>query len=122
MRFPFGIDASRNTGIDWDNTICLDAMTYFGKPQLFVQTLEDLRRTHGSTSTMFVPSGKRLKYLPRTPPFIDAKSYSGRSSSLRLLLVFFIEFPLTPRNRSGADDANCLALFRVRYDKHPPRG
>ncbi len=37
--------------------------------------------TSGSSSTMLVPSRNRLKYLPRTPPFMDAKSYSGRMSS-----------------------------------------
>jgi hypothetical protein len=44
LTLPFGIDGSRNTGIDWNNTIFLNAATSWGKPEALVQTLEDLRR------------------------------------------------------------------------------
>jgi hypothetical protein len=33
---------------------------------------------------MFVPSRARRTYLPRTPPLIEAKSYSARISSDRM--------------------------------------
>jgi hypothetical protein len=50
----FEFDASRNTGIDWDNTVFLDARTDFGTPQALTQQLEDLRESLGD------PSSKRV--------------------------------------------------------------
>lgn len=48
--------------------------------------------TSGSSLARFVPPRKDAAYLPRTPPDIRAKSYSGSSSSLSL--SFFIESTL----------------------------
>ena len=70
----------------------------------------------GSMRTMFVPSRKRFAYLPRTPPFIEAKSYSGRSSSVAVLSAFFIKCTLAPCRKSGADNSDGLVLLGVRNE------
>jgi hypothetical protein len=46
MRSPFGGSASLNTGIDWENTIFLDAVTDFGAPEKYVQQLESFRQQY----------------------------------------------------------------------------
>lgn len=60
----------------------------------------------GSIGTMFVPSRARPAYLPRTPPFMDAKSYSARMSSASIRFVFFTAPSLAPCRTSGADDTD----------------
>jgi hypothetical protein len=50
MSLPFGIDASRNTGIDWDNTVFLNAVTDFGKPETYVRELDDLRKQYTNSA------------------------------------------------------------------------
>ena len=55
MSLPFGVDGSRNTGIDWDNAVFLNAVTDFGKPEAYARELENLRKKyvdplHGSPS------------------------------------------------------------------------
>src|SRR5579864_190745 len=47
--------------------------------------------TSGSSTTILVRSRSRFRYLARTPPFIAAKSYSGRISPFEFRSVFFIE-------------------------------
>jgi hypothetical protein len=47
--------------------------------------------TSGSNTTILVRSRSRFRYLARTPPFIAAKSYSGRISPFAFRSVFFIE-------------------------------
>jgi hypothetical protein len=42
-------DGGDNTGIDWENTIFLDATTGVGTPQYLAQQLEDLRQASGKT-------------------------------------------------------------------------
>jgi hypothetical protein len=46
LSFP-RLDAGDNTGIDWDNTVFLNAATDFGTPQSLAEGLEHLRRTSG---------------------------------------------------------------------------
>lgn len=46
LSFPTS-DVGDNTGIDWDNTVFLNATTDFGTPQSLAEGLEDLRRTSG---------------------------------------------------------------------------
>jgi hypothetical protein len=48
LSFP-GPDVGDNTGIDWDNTIFLNATTSFGTPESLARELEDLRRAAGKT-------------------------------------------------------------------------
>src|SRR5207249_9051793 len=51
----------------------------------------------GSSRARLLPSFRnRATYLPRTPPFMDAKSYSGFSSSSCVRLALLIEFSLAP--------------------------
>ena len=61
-----------------------------------------------------VPSRYRAEYFPRTPPFIDEKSYSGRMS---FRLFFFIEPSFMACCSSGADNPNCFTLFGMRDDQ-----
>lgn len=56
--------------------------------------------TSGWSATNVVPLS-RPAYLPRTPDPREAKSYSGRRSSGRRRLSFFIGAALTTRGRSG---------------------
>lgn len=63
-----------------------------------------------------MPSRYRAAYFPRTPPFMDEKSYSG-CVPFRLLL--FIEPSFMSCCSSGADDPHCIALFGVGDDKDP---
>ena len=50
VSWPFGIDGSRNMGIDWDNTVFLNAVTDFGKPESYAKELEDLRKKYADSS------------------------------------------------------------------------
>jgi len=50
MSLPIGIDASRNTGIDWENTVFLNAETGFGKPETYAEELEDLRKRYADAT------------------------------------------------------------------------
>src|SRR5439155_2520828 len=61
----------------------------------------------------------RATYLPRTPPFMDAKSYSGFSSSSCVRLALLIEFSLAPRGASGIDDANRVAIVGMCNHEQP---
>ena len=58
----------------------------------------------GSSNMRLVPARYRLTYLPRTPPFIEAKSYSGRMSLADRRLFFFIEPSFVACGSPGADD------------------
>src|SRR5439155_25958888 len=82
---------------------------------LTARSVGDVSATSCSIRTMFVLCRCRRAYLPRTPPFIDAKSYSGRMSSLRIRFVFFIKSSLTPCGGSRADDSNSIAGLCVRH-------
>jgi hypothetical protein len=76
--------------------------------------------TSGSSRTRLLPSFRsRAAYFPRTPPFMEAKSYSGRRSSWSGGLALLIECSLAPRRSPGADDADCIVTFGVRYDEEP---
>src|SRR5207249_5861261 len=77
--------------------------------------------TSGSRRTRLEPFFRRAAYFPRTPPFMDEKSYSGRSSFDLLRLLFFIEPPLSPRSEPSADDANRFASVRVRHHERSSR-
>src|SRR2546427_230437 len=67
--------------------------------------------TSASRTTMLLPSRTRAAYLPLTPP---RKSYSFRISFTRPLSVrFFINSPLPPRRRPGADQADLFTSFGV---------
>ena len=87
------------------------------KTKILNQAFKNFRRDASATSgwirTMFVASRARPAYLPRTPPFMDAKSYSGRISSDGVGFVFFIEFSFAPCGGSGADDSNDIRGFGV---------
>jgi len=50
MSLPFGIDGSRNTGIDWDNAVFLNAVTDFGKPETYAKELDDLRKKYADST------------------------------------------------------------------------
>ena len=52
----------------------------------------------GSRSTRFVPARYRVTYLPRTPPFIDAKSYSAR--------MWLADFPIISLHRTFVRDVS----------------
>src|SRR5439155_17765108 len=73
--------------------------------------------TSGSSRTRLLPLRSRATYLPRTPPFIDAKSYSGLRSSSAGLVVLLIECSFAPRRSSGADDADGIVTFSMRHDQ-----
>src|SRR5437773_1716310 len=66
----------------------------------------------GSIRTRFVAARNRLTYFPRTPPFMEAKSYSGRISLTAVLRAFFIESPLSAGRSPSTDDTNGIAFFR----------
>jgi hypothetical protein len=38
------------TGIDWDNTLFLNAVTDFGKPEAYAKELEDLRKRYADAT------------------------------------------------------------------------
>jgi len=69
----------------------------------------------GSSNMRLVPARYRLAYLPRTPPFIEAKSYSGRMSLVDLRLFFFIKPSFVGCGLPGADDPNHFAVLGVRH-------
>src|SRR5579859_7845120 len=69
----------------------------------------------GSNNMRLVPARYRLAYLPRTPPFIEAKSYSGRMSWFDFRLFFFIEPSFAACGTPGADDPDRFALIAVRH-------
>src|SRR5437867_10522661 len=71
--------------------------------------------TSGSISTMFVPARARRTYLPRTPPFMDAKSYSARMSSAGIGFVFFIKLLLMPCGGSCVDGSDRVGGLSVRH-------
>src|SRR3989454_11659594 len=73
--------------------------------------------TSGSSRTRLLPLRSRATYLPRTPPFIDAKSYSGLRSSSAGLVALLIEFSFAPRRSSGADDADGIVSFSMRHNQ-----
>ena len=56
------------------------------------------------------------RYFPRTPPFSDLMSYSGRSSSTALVLRFFVGMRFGSCCWTGADDAS-LARAAIRVGK-----
>src|SRR3989454_450150 len=79
--------------------------------------------TSGSSRTRLLPLRSRATYLPRTPPFIDAKSYSGRRSLSLCRFALFIELSLAPRRSTGADDADGVVSLRVGHNQDvSPRG
>ena len=61
-----------------------------------------------------VPAQNRFAYLPRTPPFIVAKSYSGRMPLTVFRLAFFIESSLGARRAPGSDDPDQVVFLGVR--------
>src|SRR5882762_2437819 len=73
--------------------------------------------TSGSSRTRLLPLRSRATYLPRTPPRIDAKSYSGLRSSSADLVALLIEFSFAPRRSSGADDTDGIVSFSMRHNQ-----
>jgi hypothetical protein len=78
--------------------------------------------TSGSRRTRVVPGPNRAAYFPRTPPFMLAKSYSGRMSpvdfDLRVFdlpFAFFIKPSFVRCGLSGADDSDSLPIFSMSY-------
>ena len=63
-----------------------------------------------------------MTYLPRIPPFMDAKSYSGSISLLDLRLPFFIEPWFMTRCASGTDYPNRAAILGMDYHKNAATG
>lgn len=61
--------------------------------------------TSGSRSTRFEPERSRLTYLPRTPPFIDAKSCSGSMPFEARLRTFVIDNTESGPSRRDAQQA-----------------
>ncbi|MBI5583107.1 MAG: hypothetical protein HY892_04735 [Deltaproteobacteria bacterium] len=58
--------------------------------------------TSGLRTMIFEDSFKRFEYFPRTnPPGKSDRRYSGRSSSWRSFLSFFIVFPCPLQRRAG---------------------
>ena len=51
VSLPFVVE-SRNTGIDWDNTVFLAAVTDFGKPETYAKELEDLRKRYADATAL----------------------------------------------------------------------
>jgi hypothetical protein len=64
--------------------------------------------------------GARRTYFPRTPPFMEAKSYSARSSSLSLAF-FFTRPTLAPRGFSRADQPDPGVTFGYDTTRTRPR-
>jgi hypothetical protein len=62
-----------------------------------------------------VPARYWVTYLPRTRPFIDAKSYSGRISFADFRLSLFIEPSFVTCGSAGADDPDRVAFLRMHY-------
>src|SRR5712691_3851757 len=73
--------------------------------------------TSGSSRTRLLPLRSRAMYFPRTPSFIDAKSYSGLRSSSSGRVVLLIEFSFAPRCSPGTDDADGIVSLRVRHNQ-----
>ena len=61
-----------------------------------------------------MPARYRFAYLPRTPPFIDAKSYSERMPFMVFRLTFFIESSFVARSAPRSDDPDQYTLYRGR--------
>jgi len=53
-----------------------------------------------------VPARNWFAYLPRIPPFMDTKSYSGRRSFATFRLAFLIEYSFVARSLPSADESN----------------
>ena len=66
-----------------------------------------------------MPARNRLTYFPRTPPFMEAKSYSGRISSSRILSIFFIEPSFAPGRLPGADNSYSVVPLARAYNQKP---
>lgn len=66
-----------------------------------------------------MPPRNRLTYFPRTPPFMEAKSYSGRISSSRILFIFFIEPSFASGRLPGADNSCSVAPLAMGYNQKP---
>src|SRR5438132_3399615 len=77
--------------------------------------------TSGSSKTKLLPLRSRATYLPRPPPFLDAKSYSGRRSLSLCRFALFIELSLAPRRSTGADDADGVVSLRVGHNQDVSR-
>src|SRR3989449_7790361 len=73
--------------------------------------------TSGSSRTRLLPLRSRATYLPRTPPFIDAKSYSGLRSSSAGLVALLIEFSFAPCRSSSDDDSDGIVSFSMRHNQ-----
>lgn len=76
--------------------------------------------TSGARRIKLVPSRYCLAYLPRTPPFMDAKSYSGRSSSVGLTSLVFIVPSFMWGCWSRRDDSNRRVTIRVSNNQQAP--
>src|SRR3989441_5137924 len=79
--------------------------------------------TSRASKTKLLPLPSPATELPPTPPFIDAKSYSGRRSLSLCRFALFIELSLAPRRSTGADDADGVVSLRVGHNQDvSPRG
>src|SRR5947208_8381078 len=94
-----------------DSVMCKTAR----KASLTAASVGKTSASSGSRSTRLVPARYCLMYLPRTPPFIDAKSYSGRMSFAGLRLAFFIKSSFLLCCSSGANDPNRITVLGVGY-------
>jgi len=73
--------------------------------------------TSGSRTTMLFSRRSRSTYLPRTPPFIEAKSYCARMSSSGWS-AFFIKSSFLWRRISGIDYSNSVLIFGMRHNQN----
>ena len=71
--------------------------------------------TSGSSTTTLLSRRSFSTYLPRTPPRIEAKSYSARISSLRWFP--FIKSSFLSCSSPRTDDSNDMVTFSMRHDQ-----
>src|SRR5574337_2110251 len=71
----------------------------------------------GSSSARLLPLRSWAAYFPRTPPFIEAKSYSARISLSLASRTLLIESSLAAGCTPGTDDSNPVATLRVDHDQ-----
>ena len=94
---------------------------YERRARLTLAPSEKASATPGSSRTMVVPAVADAKYLPRTPPFSDVRSYSGLSSSWTSVLRFLVGMGFSSGGETGGDDPNLIrAAIGVSEEEDTP--
>lgn len=96
------------------------ARAVFNTPRRAWFTASSLGNTFaisGSSKTTLLDSRRRFTYLPRLPPFIEAKSYSARMPFFEFRLAFFIKLSFAMCCQSGTDDTNRITLLGMRHNQ-----